>query len=391
MKKLQMKKLFAILLALVMVMGIAACGNDDYYDIAPEQTEEPVVETALPGAGGNFIGLILPTTDTDRWMRDDYYFRQAAAGTGMRIEVLFSGNSVQTERENVERLVELGADVIILAAVDSFAAASAAEQAHSAGVPVIAYERLIKGTRAVDFYVTACYIQIGVAMAQHLENNATGQGNPLYIFTGDADDNNAFLLFEGAWSVLQPRIADGTFFIANSTDAVALQDRITLTREEMTKIVQQVSTNWSHSVARDLAETQLAGKSSEFKGEVFVLAPNDATALSISDAFHMDPEITSIFITGLGAEIGSIRAIIDGRQTMTVFRKIPDLVAVTMEVVRDIFDGRRPTGETTFHNEVLEVPANIVSVVTIERHNVIEHIIDPGVFDRELFDLTGLE
>lgn len=376
-----------ILLALVMMMGLVtsltACGND-----APTVPDPTPAETgAEPAAtGGGFIGVVLPTTDTPRWMRDEDYFRAAVEGTDYTIEVLFSENSVPTERQNVETLIALGVDVLVIAAVDGSAAASAAEFARDEGIPVIAYERLIMGTDAVSYYVTGCSIQVGAAMGQHLLDNATGTGNPLYIYAGDAADNNSFLLIEGSWSVLQPAIADGTFFIANSSEAVALQDRETLTREEMARIIDQVSTNWSHIDARNLAEAHLTANDADAKGDVFVLAPNDGTALSISDAFHMDPDVTSIFITGQDADPASIQAIIDGRQTLTVFRDIPDLVRVAMIVVDAVLTDTTPQIDTYFYNEVFDVPTKLMRLLSIEKDTIEIYLIEPGVFERDDFN-----
>ena len=120
-------------------------------------------------------------------------------------------------------------------------------------------------------------------------------GNPLYLYAGAASDNNAFLFFEGAWNKLQPKIADGTFVIKNSSEAVALQDKATLTRDEMAKIIGQVTTNWNFDVAKNLAEANLTAATAADKGNVFILAPNDGTARSIADAFAADKDVTKYF------------------------------------------------------------------------------------------------
>ena len=110
----------------------------------------------------------------------------------------------------------------------------------AAGVTVIAYDRLITGTDAVDYYVTFDSFAVGAAQGQYLVDNApAGSGIPLYLYAGAATDNNAFIFFEGAWSVLQPKIADGTFVIENSSEAEALQNKAELTRDEVGKIVGQ--------------------------------------------------------------------------------------------------------------------------------------------------------
>jgi putative multiple sugar transport system substrate-binding protein len=137
---------------------------------------------------------------------------------------------------------------------------------------------LIRDTDAVDFYVTFDSISVGAAQAQYLVDNAKGTGVPLYLYAGAASDNNAFVFFQGAWSVLQPKIADGTFVIKNSSEAVALKDKAELTREEQAKIIGQITTEWKPDVAKNLAEANLTAAAAADKGNVFILAPNDPGA-----------------------------------------------------------------------------------------------------------------
>ena len=86
------------------------------------------------------------------------------------------------------------------------------------------------------------------------------------------------LKLEGAWSVLQPKIADGTFVIANSSEATALQEQAELSREELSRILGQITTNWDPNEAKNKAETHLTAANAEQKGDVAILAPNDGTA-----------------------------------------------------------------------------------------------------------------
>src|SRR4029453_17945969 len=116
------------------------------------------------------------------------------------------------------------------------------DEAHKAGIKVISYDRLIRDTDAVDYYVTFDSIAVGAQQAQYLVDKAgSTKGNPLYIYAGAATDNNAFIFFQGAWGVLQPKIADGTFVIKNSSEAIALQGKAELTRDEQAKIIPQGS------------------------------------------------------------------------------------------------------------------------------------------------------
>ena len=157
---------------------------------------------------------------------------------------------------------------IICAIVGTVLGGVALKKAKDAGATVVCYDRLITGTDAVDYYVTFDSFAVGVAQGQYLIDNApAGSGIPLYLYAGAATDNNAFIFFEGAWSVLQPKIADGTFVIANSTEAEGLADKAELTRDELGAIIGQVTTDWDFNVAKSKAEAHLTAVGAEAKGE----------------------------------------------------------------------------------------------------------------------------
>jgi putative multiple sugar transport system substrate-binding protein len=136
-------------------------------------------------------------------------------------------------------------------------AAAAVEEAKAAGVKVISYDRLITNTKAVDYYVTFDSVAAGAHQGQYLVDHATGKGNPLYLYAGAATDPNAYLLLEGAWRVLQPKIADGTFVIKNSSQTSNLQANATLTPPQQRAIFGQITTNWDAHTARNLAQFNL--------------------------------------------------------------------------------------------------------------------------------------
>jgi len=256
-------------------------------------------------------------------------------------------------------------------------------------VTIISYDRLITGTDAVDYYVTFDSVAVGEAQAQYLVDKAEGEGNPLFLYAGAATDNNAFLFFEGAWNVLQPKVADGTFRIVNSSQAIALQDKATLTRDEMSNIIAQITTNWDFNAAKSLAEANLTAAPAADKGDVFILAPNDGTARAIADAFAADTDVSSYVVTGQDAEIASVQYIIDGKQSMTVLKDVrmlvDDAIAMAISVVTDA--AVETTGE--YDNGVTMVPAKQSEVITVDQSNVQEALIDSGYYDASEF--TGLD
>jgi len=314
-------------------------------------------------------------------------FQDALKATGYGAQLLVSSDSA-TEMAAVETLISRGIKVLILTPQGSAAASAAADEAKAAGVRVIANDRQILDTVAVDYYVTFDSLAVGAAQAQYLIDKAGAtKGNNLYLYAGAASDNNTFGFLEGAWEKLQPRIADGTFVIRNSSLAVALQGKPTLTRDEESWIISQVTTNWDPNTARTVAVSNLFVASAAEKGTVFILAPNDNGARAIADAFAADPAVMKSYVTGQDADKASVQYIIDGRQGMTVFKdprmRVKDAVAAAVAFLK----GGAPAATTTFNNGVIDVPSKTSAIVTVTRDNVQAALIDSGYY--RAGDFTG--
>ncbi len=374
-----MKRILVLLLSVVFIISLLFIGS------GCKGGEAAAGGAAVSGS----VGIVLPTKDEPRWIQDETRFNDALSAAGYDVEILFSQASSAKEKENVESLITKGIQVLIICPQDATAAAAAAEEARDAGVKVISYDRLIRDTDAVDYYVTFDSIAVGEAQGQYLVDHATGTGNPLYLYAGAATDNNAFLFFEGAWNVLQPKIADGTFYIVNSSEAVALQDKATLTRDEMGKIIGQVTTNWDFDDAKSLAEANLTVATAADKGDVFILAPNDGTARAIADAFAADSDVTSYVVTGQDAEEASVQYIIDGKQSMTVLKDVRTLVDDAINAAVAYLSGGTPSETTTYNNGVIDVPAKPSAIIAVDQSNLVSAIIDSGYWPAS--DFTGLE
>jgi putative multiple sugar transport system substrate-binding protein len=370
------RKIFLVLSVLVIAsFALAACGS--------KPTATPIPQAKLA------VGIVLPTKDEPRWVQDETRFKEALTKAGYDVQILFSQGDSAKEKANVEALISQGIKVLIICPQDAAAAAAAVEEARAAGVKVISYDRLVTNTDAVDFYVTFDSISVGKAQAQYLvDHAAAATGNPLYLYAGAASDNNAFLFFEGAWTVLQPKIADGTFVIKNSSEAVALQSKATLTRDEMSKIIGQVTTNWDFNTAKNLAEANLTVATAADKGDVSILAPNDGTARAIADAFGADKDVKSYVVTGQDAEKASVQYIIDGKQSMTVFKDVRTLVADAISAAITFLGGKTPASTNTYNNGKIDVPANPSVVITVDKTNVVSALIDSGYYLAT--DFTGL-
>lgn len=364
-------KSFSVLLVVMLVTALMAACSD-----------------SSGGSSKVSVGIVLPTKDEPRWVQDEQRFKDALSDSKYTTEILFSQGSSAKEKENVETLLNKGIEVLIITPHDGAAAASAVEAAKKEGVTVISYDRLITNTDAVDYYVTFDSVAVGAAQGQYLIDNSEGKDVPLYLYAGASSDNNAFLFFEGAWSVLQPKIADGTFKIANSSEAEKLKDKAELTRDEMGKILGQVTTNWDPNEAKNKAQTHLTAAGADLKGDVAVLAPNDGTARSIADVFGSDGDISSFLVTGQDAEKASIQYVIDGKQSMTVFKDVRTLVKDAMGIAVEILDGKTPETTGAYDNGNKEVKAKQTDVIVVDQENVKKELIDSEYYEASEF--TGL-
>jgi putative multiple sugar transport system substrate-binding protein len=392
-----------ILLALLAMMGLGLVVSGALRDVRllrVQPTPGPVLETApaviaspavatpspsvLPSPSSSTpIGIVLP----ESFAPDQARYQRAVGATGYGARIVSSRDSA-TEKVAVEALIGQGIKVLILCAQDGTAAAAVADEARAAGVKVIADDRLILGTAAVDYYVSFDNAAVGAAQAQYLVDRAgASKGNNLYLYAGAASDNNSFLILEGAWEVLQPRIADGTFVVRNSSLAAALRGSPTLTRDQQGRVIGQVTTNWNAGTATYLAESNLMAVPEADKGRVFILAPNDVTALALGSAFTADKAVTTTYVTGQDTDRASVQAIIDGRQGMTVFKDPGGRVHGAVSAAVAFLEGRTPATTTTLTNGAIDVPTTLLPDVTVTRDNVQASLIDSGYYPAS--DFTG--
>jgi|SRR5579859_273831 len=395
---LKNRPLYSVFAALVVLATVLAACSTPATTAAPTQppaaTNAPA-NTVAPAATNTAaatlnVGIVLPTKDEPRWIQDQTRFQDALSKAGYNVQILFSQGDSAKEKANVEALISQGIKVLIITPQDASAAAAAADEAHAAGIKVISYDRLILGTASVDYYVTFDSLQVGAQQAQYLIDHAKGaKGQPLYLYAGAASDNNAFLFFEGAWEKLQPKIADGTFVIKNSDKAVGLQGNATLTRDQEATIIGQITTNWDFNVAKTLAESNLTKAAAADKGDVLILAPNDGTARSIADAFAADKDVKSYVVTGQDAEKASVQYIIDGKQSMTVFKDVRTLVSDAIAAATAFAQGQTPPQTKTYNNGKADIPAKPSVVITVDKSNVKAALIDSGYYMAS--DFTGLK
>ncbi len=317
------------------------------------------------------IGIILPTKSEPRWLQDEKAFK-SQLGQQLSAELLFVEENVRSETDCVEEFLKKKAKILIIAPHSEDEAIKAVEKAKSNGMSIISYDRLITNTQSVDYFVTFDSFQVGVMQGLFLNEQTErgSKGNPLYLYAGSLADENSFIFFSGAWSVLQPKIADGTYTVCNVSDGEILKDKKNLSRHELEHLMAQISTDWNFQTAKALAEKNLAAATEAQKKNCFILAPNDDTARAISNVFYKTVPDGSFIITGQDAENESIKYILNGKQDMTIWKNTNILAKDAINLATDIIEKRTPITSTTYNNGKKDVPTKQTAVTVIDKNNV---------------------
>ena len=367
-----MKKLFALLLALVMVMSLAACGGGRTE--APAATEAPkadapAAEAAPVAAGieeGAVIGVSLPWLGTQNWKEAEEMFKTELEAAGFKPLIQAADNKVPQQQQQIESMIQNGAKVIVVGPIDGTQLGAVLEEAKAAGVYVIGYDRLLENTTGVDGVVQFGSVKTGVLQAEALlaglkEMKGEGPYN-IELFGGGPADPNAPNFFKGAMSVLQPLIDDGTLTVVSG----------------QTDFAQCATQDWDNSKAQARMDSLLSGfySDKEIHG---VLSPNDGIARAIiTSCEQAGQEIPAI--SGLDAENETIEWIWAGRQYSTVAKPTDALVAQTIEIIKSLQAGNgMPATDVQVNNGKIDVLVYELPPVVVTKENAKEVFAnDPG-------------
>ena len=318
---------------------------------------------------GGLVGVSMPTRDLWRWNQDGANLEQLLMEKGYDVDLQFAANDPDLQTTQIENMIANGAKVLIIAAIDGNALYTVLEQARRNGVKVIAYDRLIMNSRAVSYYATFDNYLVGILQGQYIENAlnlwAGGRYNIEFI-TGDPGDNNINFFYDGAMSVLQKYLDNGTL----------------VCRSGQVSKMDVATEGWSTEYAQNRFERIL---NTYYYNQALhaVLASNDSTAQGVAYALQSSYN-NSIYpvITGQDCDIVSTINIMDGKQAMSVFKDTRDLVAKTVEMVNAILRGNQPpiNDTATYDNGTGIIPSYLCAPKVCTRDNIKEILIDSGYY-----------
>ena len=366
-----MKKLLTVLLALLMVLALAGCGQK-------EETAAPAEEAAA----SNLVGVSMPTKSLQRWIQDGDNMKSQLEAAGYEVDLQYAGdNDIPTQVNQIENMINNGCKAIVVASIDGTALGTVMEQAKEAGIPVIAYDRLIMNTDGVTYYATFDNWLVGVKQGQFIEKeldlaNAKANGKTYNIeyITGDPGDNNINFFFDGAMSILEGYVADGV--LVTPSGQVATGD----SKAGYDKAV-VATTNWATDAAQTRFENILTTYYAD-KNLDAVLASNDSTACGVENALESSYKGTWPVITGQDCDMAIMPNLVAGKQSMSVFKDTRTLAGQVVKMVDAIMKGSEPeiNDTNTYNNGVKVVPSFLCEPVACTVDNYKELLIDSGYY-----------
>ncbi|MFJ2506126.1 MULTISPECIES: sugar-binding protein [Microbacterium] len=356
-----MKKMLLTATAIVAVgaFALTGCSSERGGDTGADGGDEAAAGFAADAT----IGVALPDKTSENWVLAGQLFTDGLKKAGFKADVQYApaSNTVAEQQNQIQAMVTGGAKVIIIGAKDGKQLATQVEAARDAGVAVIAYDRLIENTEAVDYYVAFDNFEVGKLQGQALLDGLAeraGHEAPynIELFSGSPDDANSAVFFNGAMEVLQPKIDDGTLKVVSG----------------QTEIAQTATEGWKAENAQRRMDSILT---STYSSEALdgVLSPNDTLARAIITSVQGAGKDVPV-VTGQDSEVESVKSIMEGIQYSTINKDTTLLVEQSIKMVGQLQKGEEVdvNDEEQYDNGVKVVPAFLLPPVIVTKENAAE-------------------
>ncbi|HOO26967.1 MAG TPA: sugar ABC transporter substrate-binding protein [Lachnospiraceae bacterium] len=390
------KKVLGALLSVAMVASLlAGCGSTATEEAAPaaaeeteateeaapaaaEETEAAEEETAAADTTGMKVAVAMPTQSSERWINDGANMKEKLEALGYEVDLQYAEDDVQAQVSQIENMIASGANCLVIAAVDSSALVNVEAQAKEAGIPIIAYDRLLMDTDAVSYYATFDNKGVGTAIGKYIEEakdlpnaEANGESYTVEFFMGSPDDNNAVMLYNGLMEVLQPYLDSGV--LVCESGRTSFDDTCIL--------------RWSQETAQQNCENYLTGFYADKKLDICATAFDgfaygckaalEGAGYTVGDDWPL--------ITGQDAELMATKNIISGAQTMSIYKDTRLLAEKCVTMVQAVLEGSEPEINDTeqYDNGKIVVPSYLCTPVAVDKSNYEEIIVDGGYYTEE--------
>ncbi len=325
--------------------------------------------TGCAGSGKKKVGISMPTKDLQRWNQDGDYMKQKFEAAGYEVDLQYAGNKSDTQLSQIENMINSGCKVLVIAAVEASSLGTALDKAAAKKIPVIAYDRLIMGNENVSYYATFDNFKVGQIQGQFVKDkldldNADGPFN-IEFTAGDPGDNNATFFFNGAMDILKPYIDSGKLVVVSGQkdfDSVATPE-------------------WSTATAQARAENIIGSNYADKQIDAW-LCSNDSTAQGVVNALDSRYTLKDKWpiVTGQDCDIVSVKNMIAGKQSMSVFKDTRTLAERTVTMVNQILDGKEVETNNTYNNNKKEVASYLCDPVFADKDSIQKILIDSGYY-----------
>ena len=339
-----------------LALTLSACGQD-------EGSSEGSSE-------GGTVGIAMPTQGSERWLTDGKSIVEDLHAKKYKTKLVYGEDDPDTQVSQIEDLIKQGVDALIIAAIDNKSLNDVLQQAAAANIPVISYDRLILGTKNVDYYVSFDNEQVGRLQASYIIDKLgleDGKGPfNIEVFAGSPDDNNTKYFFDGAMHLLQPY----------------LDSKQLVVQSGQTALKQVTTLRWDGPTAQKRMNGILTESYSGKKVDA-VLSPYDGISIGVLSALKSHGYGSAgkplPIITGQDAELASVKSIIAGEQSQTVYKDLRDLADVAADMVDAIFNNRTPrlNNRRSYNNGTKAVPAYLLQPTSVDKSNY-EYVLVAG-------------
>jgi putative multiple sugar transport system substrate-binding protein len=319
------------------------------------------------------VGVSMPTKSSARWISDGDSMVKSLKDKGYKADLQYADDDIPNQLAQIENMITKKVKVLVIAAIDGTTLSNALQKAADSGIKVIAYDRLIKGSKNVDYYATFDNFQVGVLQANSIVDKLglkAGKGPfNIELFGGSPDDNNAFFFYNGAISVLKPYLDSGKLVVRSKQMGM---DKVGTLR-------------WDGAVAQARMDNLLSAFYGNARVDA-VLSPYDGLSIGILSSLkgvgYGTPKQPMPVVTGQDAEVPSVKSILRGEQSSTVFKDTRELAKVTVNMIDAMLSGKAPeiNDTKTYNNGVKVVPSYLLKPVSVDISNWQQVLIGSGYY-----------
>lgn len=381
MKRKGMKKVVAALLTAALTAGLAGCGSkapaeESKTESAKSETETSG-ETESEGKKSGRIGISMPTQSSQRWIIEGNEMKDQLEAMGYTVDLQYGEDLVDHQVNQIENMLTKEIDVLIVGAIDSGAMTDIVKKVKDSGALVIAYDRLLMNTENVDYYATFDSIRIGELQGGYIvEKLGLEEGKGPFnieLFAGSLDDNNTALYWEGAMNKLTPYIDNGMLVVKSG----------------QTDMNQCATLRWDGAEAQKRMDNILSSAYSDGSHVDAVLAPYDGISIGVLSSLkaigYGSEDMPYPIITGQDAEIPSIKSILAGEQTQTVFVNVKNLASVAVTMADQYLSGKEVEVNMVeyYDNGVKKVSGMAIDATSLDMDNAVEELVGSGYYTEE--------